>query len=145
MIDIASSLHKIYPTITIDAKIGRQVSQAVKLVPSYSNFNDQDKAVIIQLGTNGYFTNDQINSLLGAFSNAHLYLINTRVPRSWESKVNNALSKIAQEHDNITLIDWHSVAIGHPEYFAADGVHLVPKGIETLTDLIKQTIINNTL
>ncbi|MGE7090921.1 acyltransferase family protein [Lysinibacillus sp. NPDC048646] len=144
MIDIASSLHKIYPTITIDAKIGRQVSQAVKLVPSYSNFNNQDNAVIIQLGTNGYFTNDQINTLLGAFSNAHLYLINARVPRSWESKVNNALSKIAQEHDNITLIDWHSVAIDHPEYFAADGVHLVPKGIETLTDLIKQTIINNT-
>ncbi|CAM5443013.1 hypothetical protein LSPH24S_04372 [Lysinibacillus sphaericus] len=30
MIDIATSLHTLYPNITIDGKIGRQVSQAVK-------------------------------------------------------------------------------------------------------------------
>jgi lysophospholipase L1-like esterase len=52
--------------------------------------------------------------------------------------VNNALYKIAQEHENITLVDWHSAAVNHPEYFSSDGVHLVPKGIESLTDLINQ-------
>lgn len=143
MIDIASSLHKIYPNITIDAKVGRQVSQAIKLVPGYADFNHPDKAVIIQLGTNGYFTNNQIDTLLGAFSNAHIYLVNTRVPRSWESKVNNALDEKSQENDNVTLVDWHSAAIDHPEYFTADGVHLVPKGIGTLTDLINQSIGTN--
>lgn len=144
MIDISSSLQKIYPNITIDAKVGRQVSQAVKLVPSYADFNYPDKAVIIQLGTNGYFTNDQIDTLLDGFSNAHIYLVNTRVPRSWEGKVNNTLDKKAQEEDNITLVDWYSTAVGHPEYFAADGVHLVPKGIEALTNLIIQAIITTT-
>lgn len=57
-----------------------------------------------------------------------------------ESKVNDALYNKAQEHDNITLIDWHSTAIDHPEYFAPDGVHLIPKGIEALTNLIQQSI-----
>ncbi|QED46935.1 acyltransferase family protein [Cytobacillus dafuensis] len=142
LIDIASSLQKIFPNITIDAKVGRQVSQAVDLVPSYIDFNHPDKAVIIMLGTNGYFTNTQIDSLLGAFSNAHIYLVNTRVPRSWESKVNTEFYKKAQENDNITLVDWYSAAIGHPEYFAADGVHLQPKGINTLTNLINQAIMN---
>ena len=140
MIDIAKSLYTIYPNITIDAKIGRQVSQAVDLAPSYAHFNHPEKAVIIQLGTNGYFTNDQIDTLLAAFSNADIYLVNTRVPRSWEGKVNNTLYKKAQEHDNITLIDWHSAALEHPEYFAPDGVHLKDKGIETLTNLIQQSI-----
>ncbi|MDQ0216153.1 peptidoglycan/LPS O-acetylase OafA/YrhL/ribosomal protein L21E [Oikeobacillus pervagus] len=140
MIDIAASLHKLYPDMTIDGKVGRQVYQAVALVPGYANFNHPDKAVIIQLGTNGYFTNDQIDTLLNAFSNAHIYLINTRVPRSWENKVNDALYKKAQEHGNITLIDWHSVAINHQEYFTPDGVHLEPKGIEALTGLIDRTI-----
>ncbi|WP_107924758.1 acyltransferase family protein [Lysinibacillus parviboronicapiens] len=144
MIDIASSLQKIYPNITIDAKIGRQVSQAVKLAPAFANFNQSKKAVIIQLGTNGYFTNNQIDMLLGAFSNAHLYLVNTRVPRPWEGKVNNALYRKAQEHDNITLIDWHAAAIDHPEYFAPDGVHLEQKGVETLTNLIQQALLNQT-
>ncbi|MBS4192472.1 acetyltransferase [Bacillus sp. FJAT-49705] len=144
LIDSASSLQKMYPNITIDAKVGRQVSQAVDLVPSYIDFNHPDKAVIIMLGTNGYFTNNQIDTLLGAFSNAHIYLVNTRVPRSWESKVNTVFSKKAQENDNITLVDWYSAAIGHPEYFAADGVHLQPKGINTLTNLINQAIMNTT-
>ena len=93
MIDIATSLHNIYPNITIDAKIGRQVSQAVQLAPNYASFNEPNKAVIIQLGTNGFFTNDQIDSLLKAFSNADIYLVNTRVPRSWESNVNASLQQ----------------------------------------------------
>ncbi len=140
MIDIAPSLHKIYPTITIDAKIGRQVSQAANLAPSYAKFNHPDKAVIIQLGTNGYFSTSQIDTLLNAFSNAHIYLITVRVPRPWESKVNDALYEKARENDNITLIDWYSAAIHHPEYFTADGVHLEPKGVEALTNLIDQSI-----
>ncbi|CAM5205453.1 Acetyltransferase OS=Lysinibacillus sphaericus OX=1421 GN=LS41612_07800 PE=3 SV=1 [Lysinibacillus sphaericus] len=140
MIDIATSLHTLYPNITIDGKIGRQVSQAVKLIPSYARFNQPDKAIIIQLGTNGYFTNDQIDTLLGAFSQAEIYLVNTRVPRPWEAKVNNALANKAQERENITLIDWHSTALNHPEYFAPDGVHLEPKGVEALSSLIQQAI-----
>jgi len=140
MIDIATSLHNIYPNITIDAKIGRQVSQAVELAPNYASFNQPNKAVIIQLGTNGFFTNDQIETLLEAFSNADIYLVNTRVPRPWEGKVNYSLQQKAQEHNNITLIDWHSAAINHPEFFAPDGVHLEQKGVNTLTNLIQQTI-----
>ncbi|MFJ7665921.1 acyltransferase family protein [Lysinibacillus sp. NPDC097195] len=140
MIDIATRLHTLYPNITIDGKIGRQVSQAVDLIPSYTRFNQEDKAVIIQLGTNGYFTNEQIDKLLGAFSQADIYLVNTRVPRPWEAKVNTALASKAQEYANITLIDWHTAALNHPEYFAPDGVHLEPQGIEALTNVIQQAI-----
>lgn len=140
MIDIAPSLHKIYPTITIDAKVGRQVSQAANLAPGYAAFNHPDKAVIIQLGTNGYFSTSQIDTLLNAFSDAHIYLITVRVPRPWESKVNDALYEKARDNDNITMVDWYSTAINHPEYFTADGVHLEPKGVEALTNLIDQSI-----
>ncbi|ACA41312.1 acetyltransferase [Lysinibacillus sphaericus] len=142
MIDIATSLHKVFPNITIDGKIGRQVSQAVKLAPNYASFNQTNNAIIIQLGTNGYFTNDQIDTLLAAFANADIYLVNTRVPRPWEGKVNAALLEKAEEHENITLIDWHAEALNHPEYFAPDGVHLEKKGVEVLTNLIQQSINN---
>ncbi|WP_342530139.1 acyltransferase family protein [Lysinibacillus sp. FSL R5-0849] len=140
MIDIATSLHKVFPNITIDGKIGRQVSQAVKLGPNYASFNQSNNAIIIQLGTNGYFTNDQIDTLLAAFAHADIYLVNTRVPRSWEGKVNASLLQKSEEHENITLIDWHAAALNHPEYFAPDGVHLEKKGVEVLTNLIQQSI-----
>ncbi|MGE8205539.1 acyltransferase family protein [Heyndrickxia sp. NPDC080065] len=142
MLDIASSLHKRYPNITIDAKIGRQVFQAAQLAPAYANFNRPNNIVIIELGTNGYFANAQLDSLLGSFSKAQIFLVNTRVPRPWESNVNRALANKAYENKHITLVDWHSIAINHPEYFSPDGVHLVPIGIEALTSLIQRTITN---
>ncbi|MEG0772599.1 acyltransferase family protein [Clostridium sp.] len=143
LLDIAENLDKIHPNITIDGKVGRQLFQAIELAPKYSAFNATNKAVIIELGTNAYFTDKQINTLLDSFEKAHIYLVNARVPRQWEKQVNKALSKKAEERDNVTLIDWYSASINHPEYFAADGVHLQPKGIEVLTALIEQAINEN--
>ncbi|WP_243292119.1 acyltransferase family protein [Bacillus sp. FJAT-47783] len=140
MLDIGTKLQDIHPDITIDGKVGRQVRQAVQLAPSYASFNHSDNAVIIELGTNGYFTNSQIDTLLSSFSKAQIYLVNTRVPRPWEKKVNRALEQKAEENENVTLIDWYSQAINHPEYFGRDGVHLTPAGIEALTSLIKKSI-----
>lgn len=141
MLDIASNLKDKYDNITIDGKVGRQISQAIELTPRYAAFNDTNKAVIIELGTNAYFTDQQIDRLLNSFSKAHIYLVNVRVPRQWENEVNKALKEKAKEHENITLIDWYSAAINHPEYFAEDGVHLQPIGIEALTSLIDQALI----
>ncbi len=140
MLDIEESLHKIHSNITIDGKVGRQLFQAIELAPTYSAFNAANKAVIIGLGTNGYFTDSQINTLLDSFDKADIYLVNVRVPRQWEKQVNNALSKKTEERDNVTLIDWYSASTNHAEYFAYDGVHLQPKGIEVLTSLIEEAI-----
>lgn len=140
MLDIASSLNKKYTNITINGKVGRQLNEAIDLAPTYGTFNNPNNAVVLELGTNGYFTDSQIDSLIKAFSKAHIYLVNTRVPRQWEKEVNTILSSKANENKNITLIDWHSEAINHPEYFEPDGVHLKPKGIETLTLLIDRSL-----
>ncbi|MGN9863814.1 acyltransferase family protein [Bacillus swezeyi] len=140
MLDIASNLRHRMPGITIDGKVGRQVSPALQLTSAYESFNQPDKAVIIELGTNGYFTDGQMDALLNAFSKADIYLVNTRVPRQWESKVNESLKRQANNRKNVTLVDWHSEALQHPEYFTSDGVHLVPKGAEALAGLIVQAM-----
>ncbi len=140
MLDITQDLNEKYNNITIDGKIGRQMSEALTLANKYTAFNTSDKAVIIELGTNGYFTDKQIDKLLDSFSKSHIFLINTRVPRSWESKVNKTLEEKAEERENITLIDWYSIASKHPEYFDQDGVHLNPKGSEALTNLISEKL-----
>lgn len=55
-------------------------------------------------------------------------------------KVNESLREQAHNRRNVTLLDWHSEALEHPEYFASDGVHLVPKGAEALTALIVEAM-----
>lgn len=140
MVDIAPTLKKECSNIVVDGKVGRQLYEAAELAPKYSNFNDEHDAVVIELGTNGYFTDDQIDKLLNSFSKAHVYLVNTRVPRQWERYVNQSLRKKTQERKNVTLIDWNSVAIEHPEYFTPDGVHLVNDGIKVLVLLIDKAL-----
>ncbi|WIV13717.1 acyltransferase family protein [Proteiniborus sp. MB09-C3] len=140
MLNITQSLNEKYNNITIDGKVGRQMSEAITLAAKYTAFNASDKAVIIELGANGYFTSKQINKLLDSFSKSHIFLINTRVPRSWESKVNKTLKEKAEERKNVTLIDWYSIASKHPEYFGQDGVHLNSKGAEALVNLISKNL-----
>ena len=140
ILDVAPSLNGKYENITIDGEIGRQMSEGTTLAGKYTEFNDSDKAVIIELGSNGYFTNKQIDGLLDSFSKSHIFLINVRVPRSWESKVNESLSKKAEERENITLIDWHSIASKHPEYFEQDGVHLNTEGVKSFENLISESL-----
>ncbi|MCY9574283.1 hypothetical protein [Bacillus xiamenensis] len=62
MLDIARNLEKAYAQITIDAKVGRQMNEAVSIAPQYASFNQSDAAVIIELGTNGYFTEGTLTS-----------------------------------------------------------------------------------
>jgi peptidoglycan/LPS O-acetylase OafA/YrhL len=140
MIDITPALNKKYSNIKIDGKVGRQMREAIPLVSRYVRFNSPDKAVIIELGTNGYFTGKQIDKLLDSFSKSHIFLINTRVPRTWESTDNKILEEKAKERKNVSLIDWHSTAIEHPEYFGPDGVHLNLKGDEALVSLIDECL-----
>jgi peptidoglycan/LPS O-acetylase OafA/YrhL len=140
MLDITKDLLKTHGNITIDGKVGRQVSDALKLANDYRSFNSTNAAVVIELGTNGYFTSDQIHSLLDDFHHAHIFLVNTRVPRPWEAAVNKSLSQVDDELANVTLVDWHAVAISHPDYFTPDGVHLNTKGSLALTKLINSTM-----
>lgn len=140
MLDIAPYLKKKCSNITIDGKVSRQLADGAKLASSYKKFNDAEMAVVIELGTNGYFSDKQIDSLLDSFSKAHVYLVNTRVPRRWEKTVNEKLKEKTEERENVVLIDWYSTAVSHPEYFGSDAVHLKVSGSEALTNLICEAL-----
>ncbi|MDR4994574.1 acyltransferase family protein [Bacillus altitudinis] len=140
MLDIAPNLEKAYTQITIDAKVGRQMNEAVSIAPQYASFNQSDAAVIIELGTNGYFTEGTLTAFIQKFTKAHIFLVNTRVPRSWENDVNAVIQRVADQHANVTLVNWHSAATRQPSYFQPDGVHLSTKGADTLTQLITASI-----
>ncbi|MCG2991183.1 acetyltransferase, partial [Escherichia coli] len=64
MLNLADPLQETYPNIVIDGKVGRQLSEALNVAKNYAQFNEPSSAVIIQLGTNGYFTEKQLDELL---------------------------------------------------------------------------------
>ncbi len=141
MIDIAPYLKNTFPNIRIDAKIGRQMSQAIPAVEQLKNEGNLGSNVIIGLGTNGAFTKEQLASLIEVIGNERkIILINTRVPRPWESLVNEKLKEAASSYKNVVLVDWYSASAGNKAYFEPDGVHLTKTGAEAYAALVAKEV-----
>ncbi|MBG9721473.1 acetyltransferase [Bacillus mycoides] len=141
MIDIAPYLKSAFPNIRIDAKIGRQMSQAISAVEQLKNEGNLGSHVIIGLGTNGAFTKEQLASLIEVIGNERkIILINTRVPRPWESLVNEKLKEAASSYKNVVLVDWYSASAGNKAYFEPDGVHLTKTGAEAYAALVAKEV-----
>lgn len=144
MVDIGETFKSQVPKATIDGKVGRHLQEALTVANSYTNYNKPSDQVVLELGTNGDFTKEELDQLISKFGKAQIYLVNTRVPRDWQDNVNKQLADAAKTHKNVTLVDWYKRSEGHSEYFASDGVHLENSGVEALSDEILKAIKKNT-
>ncbi|WP_214816943.1 acyltransferase family protein [Exiguobacterium sp. s59] len=141
MLGLNEYLADAFPNMKIDAEIGRQVRDAIPVASQYASYNAPGHVVFIHLGTNGAFKMEQLDTLLKQFERAdQIYLINTRVPRPWESEVNEKLARASELHENVSLIDWHGQSIGKESYFESDGVHLNVEGAEAFGDVLNKEI-----
>ena len=139
-VDIGEKFQEQYPGAVIDGKIGRQLYVAVEEAKSYSKYNNENSAVIFQLGTNGPFTESQIEELVKEFDKADIYFVNIKVPRAWEKTVNAALKETQEKHSNVKIIDWYSVANSTKDLFEPDRVHLNQAGIAEMVTLIEKNL-----
>ena len=97
--------------------------------------------VIIELGANGAFTEKQFADILELLGkDRQIVLINTRVPKPWESVVNKLLAQTADDNSNIKLVDWYTASSGHNEYFYSDGVHLQQAGLQAYASLVVDAV-----
>lgn len=141
MVDIGEEIHKAYPDAIIDGKVGRNLNDAIPLVQEkYSTYNKPNQQVVLELGTNGDFSYDDLTKLIKMFGNAHVYVVNIHVPRDWEQSVNDKLLKAADSYKNVQLVNWYQKAKDHSEYFAYDGVHLEYKGVQALVSEINKHV-----
>ena len=139
-VDIGEKIKEKYPGAIIDGKISRQLTAATALADQYANYNNENTAVIFQLGTNGFFTESQVEELVKKFDKADIYFVNVKVPRTWEKTVNKELDALKERHSDITIIDWYNVANNNQNYFEPDKVHLNSEGVETMVSLIEKSL-----
>ena len=139
-VDVGEKIKEKYPGAIIDGKISRQLTAATALADQYANYNNENTAVIFQLGTNGFFTESQVEELVKKFDKADIYFVNVKVPRTWEKTVNKELDALKERHSDITIIDWYSVANNNQNYFEPDKVHLNSEGVETMVSLIEKSL-----
>ena len=139
-VDIGEKFQELYPGAVIDGKIGRQLYVAIEEAKNYAQYNSENSAIIFQLGTNGPFTESQIEDLVKVFDKADIYFVNIKVPRAWEKTVNTALKEAKEKHSNITIIDWYTVANSGKDLFEPYRVHLNQTGIKEMITLIEKNL-----
>ena len=106
LLDVAPYLTEYFPSINMDGKVGRQMSQAVEIVKKMKKEGTLGDTVIIELGSNGAFNKNELISMIKLIGNdREIIFINTRVPRPWETEVNNALKEVTEKYTNTTLVN----------------------------------------
>jgi lysophospholipase L1-like esterase len=123
------------PVTGVDAAESRQFSAGVDLIQSYKDKGQLGQDVVVQLGTNGNINPDDFDRMMEILEGRKVILLNSRVPRPWEDQVNQTIADGANRY-KATLIDWHTIANEHPEFFWDDGIHLRPEGAAFYAQLI---------
>ncbi|MBI4670458.1 MAG: acetyltransferase [Chloroflexi bacterium] len=141
MLGASHYMRKTVLALDVDAKIGRQVSTAIRLLQAYKDANRLAPIVLIHLGNNGTFSTKQFDELMTLLSGTpRVVFLTTKVPRKWQAPNNNALVEGVKRYPNALLIDWNAASAPHPEWFWKDGIHLRPEGAQVYANLIATTL-----
>ncbi len=141
MIGAAKQLRSVITDIEVDAKVSRQATAAVKLVHARRDAGQLGEVVIIHIGSNGPFSAEKFDDLMGQLAGVRrIVIVTVKVPRRWEGPNNAMLAERATRYPNAVLVDWHAASYDHPELFRPDGIHLRPAGARLYADLIAAAV-----
>lgn len=129
ILGIRVALAEIRPLLVVNARVGRG---SVELLAEMEG--DLEKAagatVVMDLGNNDLLAEETVRKIFELVKESpRVVVVNTAVPRPYRDANNSLVESLAQEYSNIRVVDWNAISDGHPEYFAPDGVHLVPTGV----------------
>jgi hypothetical protein len=120
----------------INAHVGRQAPELIEAL-NKDKARMQGAPIIVNMGNNNRLGESEVVSIFEAIKDQpQIIVINTAVPRGWKDENNSLIQQVASGYQNVKIVDWNAISQGHPEYFAPDGVHLVPTGINVYVDAI---------
>ena len=136
MLGAMSNITKMFPNSYFDAKESRALTTGVSILSNLKNSNKLGEVVVLHLGTNGDCGNNCKENIMNILSDKVVFWLNT----TNNEKVNNSLNELATKYDNLHIINWHDLSLGHDDWFYYDGIHLPPTGRKEYTNIIYNAI-----
>jgi peptidoglycan/LPS O-acetylase OafA/YrhL len=113
----------------INARVGRQAGELLEVIKK-DKAKMQGMKTVINLGNNNRLIDTEVAEIFFELKDQPLVVVvNTAVPRIWRDENNQLIQREAMNYANIKIVEWALKSENHPEYFAPDGVHLIPAGI----------------
>lgn len=143
MLGAAPSIQKVIPGCVVDASESRQVVQAGEVVKALEQKGILGDTVIIGLGTNGSFSMEVGQSIIDQLgSEREIFWITAYGQHlQWQDSSNEMIARLADNNENVQVIDWAERAASHPEWFYDDGIHLNSTGQEAYAEMILEYIL----
>ena len=128
ILGIRDKLQSQFPISLINARVGRQIGELIQVAKS-DQIGLQNSPVIFDLGNNNHLAEEDVRTLFHLLSSQpKVVVVDTAVPRSWREDNNRIIRLVLKDYPEVHLVDWATISLGHPEYFAPDGVHLSEDG-----------------
>ena len=140
MLGAINSLQQTFPNGYFDGKVSRQIIHAYDIITSLKNTNSLGEPLIINLGANCYYDNSYKRKVIDLAEGREVFWLT--VTDDYKVNINESLRALGEEIPNLHIIDWEAISAGHPEYFAADGLHLTGSGQVAYTNAIYSAISN---
>lgn len=139
----STTLQEIFPNMYVDAKVGRQVREAIPVLQSLAQSGKLANTVLLSEGTNGPYSEQELDQIMAIVGKERkLYWINVHVPtRRWQDQVNNDLKVAAKKYPNLKVIDWYTYSKDHPEWFYDDNVHPNSEGLKYYGPYVARQIL----
>jgi len=119
----------------MNARVGRQAAELLDVIVNDKE-NMPNSTVVLNLGNNNKLTEMQVDSIFRELKDQpRIVVVNTAVPRTWRDENNALIAKYAAMY-GAAVVDWASISNGRADFFAPDGVHLVPAGVRAYVDAI---------
>ena len=134
------------PNAYIDAKGSRDVCGGFEAAQRLDWEGRLSDVVIVELGTNGPLLNHEpyasgtqnLLELLG--TERQIFWVTVYCSYSqWMNMNNDYIWELAATRPNITVIDWYSLSVQHPEWFP-DGVHPTVEGARNFARLLREAL-----
>jgi hypothetical protein len=140
MLDIQPYLEQDVPGVQVDGMVSRQFETGIGVVAADRAAGTLGNVLVVELGTNGSVTAQDIDAMMQAAAGvARVVFVNVDVPRPWEATDNAVLAAGVARYPGVAyLADWYTLSSAHPEWFAADQVHLDPAGSQAMAQLIAE-------
>ena len=138
MLGAAHQLAEDIPGIDLDASVGRQVSQAIRLLRERREHGLLGDIVLLHIGNNGAFAAKQFDQIMEAVGpDRRVVFLTVKVRRSWEEGNNKVIREGVERHEGAHLVDWRAALEERPEVLWKDGTHLRPEWASFYVELLE--------
>jgi peptidoglycan/LPS O-acetylase OafA/YrhL len=124
----------------INARVGRQIGELIEVAKTDQQFVS-DSPVVLNMGNNNRLVEADVTKLMEIVKKQpKIIVVNTAVPRSWRDENNEVIARVVSRYPNTMIVDWSKISENHPEFFASDGVHLNPPGVNAYVSAILEVL-----